>query len=267
MSLAATLQSLAFASGPALAGMLLAVIAPGWVYGLHAVLLATSALLLASLPPAQPQVDEPSRPVRDLIEGARFVVSRKAVIGCMSLDMVAVIFGGAAALLPVYAKEILHAGPRGFGLLSAAGEVGALGMSLFLASRPAIIRAGTTLLATVVAYGAATIAFGLSRWLPLSLAAYALVGAADQVSVVLRHTVVQLATPDPLRGRVSAINMIFIHASNQLGAFESGALAAATSAPFAVVFGGIAAIVTALAMAGLNRELRQYRVDTGAAGG
>jgi hypothetical protein len=175
--------------------------------------------------------------------------------------MVAVVLGGAQALLPVVAKETLNVGPVGFGLLSASIELGALSMSIYLASRRPIERAGKTLLWAVAAYGVATLLFGLSTTLWLSAVAYALVGAADQVSVVLRHTIVQLSTPDGLRGRVSAINMLFIHASNQLGAFESGLLAAATSTRFAIVFGGGAALVVAAGMARWNTKLRAYRTS------
>jgi MFS family permease len=175
--------------------------------------------------------------------------------------MLAVIFGGAAALLPIYANDILHVGPRGYGLLSSSLEIGALATSLVLVTLPPIRRAGRALLITVGAYGLATMLFGLSRWFPLSVAAYMLVGVADQVSVVMRSTIVQLSTPDELRGRVSAINMMFINASNQLGAAESGFLAALTSAPFAVVSGGAVSVAIAATVAYLLPELRRYRFD------
>jgi len=264
VTIAATMQSLAMASGPALAGLLLTV-SPVWsVYLLHALLLLTSYLLVRRLPPAMPSgAGETENPFRQMVDGAKFVSSSPVLLGCMALDMVAVILGGAQALLPVVAKEILHAGPTGFGLLSASIEVGALGMSLYLATRSPIQRAGRALLWTVAAYGFATLLFGLSNTLWLSVFAYTLVGAADQVSVVLRHTIVQLSTPDALRGRVSAINMLFIHASNQLGAFESGLLAAATSTRFAILFGGGAAVLVAAGMARWNPRLRAYRTGDG----
>jgi hypothetical protein len=263
VTIAATMQSLAMASGPALAGLLL-VFSPIWsVYLLHSLLLLTSYLLVRRLPPAMPTgaSDEPENPFRQMMDGAKFVSSSPVLFGCMALDMVAVVLGGAQALLPVVAKEILNVGPVGFGLLSASIELGALSMSIYLASRRPIERAGKTLLWAVAAYGVATLLFGLSTTLWLSAVAYALVGAADQVSVVLRHTIVQLSTPDGLRGRVSAINMLFIHASNQLGAFESGLLAAATSTRFAIVFGGGAALVVAAGMARWNTKLRAYRTS------
>ncbi len=194
-------------------------------------------------------------------EGVRFVRSRPVILGCMTLDMFAVIFGGATALLPVYATEILHVGPRGYGLLSSALEVGALLTSLVLIARPPIRHAGRALLVAVGVFGIATIVFGLSRSFPLSLAAYMLVGVADQVSVVMRSTAIQLSTPDELRGRVSAVNLLFIGASNQLGAAESGFVAAATSATFAVVSGGLAALCVLAVVVWRIPELRAYRVD------
>jgi hypothetical protein len=194
-------------------------------------------------------------------EGLQFVRRRPVVLGCMVLDMFAVIFGGAAALLPIYATEILGVGPRGYGLLGASMELGALTTALVLMVRPPIRRTGAALLAAVGVYGAATIAFGLSTWFPLSVAAYMLVGAADQVSVVARATAIQLSTPDALRGRVSAVNLLFIGASNQLGAAESGFVAALTSAPFAVVSGGIGCLLVLGAVAWRIPELRAYRID------
>jgi hypothetical protein len=160
----------------------------------------------------------------------------------------------------VYATEILHVGPRGYGILSASLETGALLSSLVLIARPPIVRAGRTLLVAVAVYGVATIVFGLSRWFPLSVAAYMLVGVADQVSVVLRSTIIQLSTPDELRGRVSSINMIFIGASNQLGAVESGFVAALTSAVFAVVSGGFGCLAVVALVATRMPELRRYRI-------
>ncbi len=186
----------------------------------------------------------------------------RVVLACMTLDMFAVIFGGAAALLPVYAQDILHVGPRGYGLLSSSLELGAIGTSAVLTMLPPIRRAGRALVTAVAVYGVATIVFGLSRTFPLSIAAYMLVGVADQVSVVMRSTTIQLSTPDELRGRVSAINMMFINASNQLGAAEAGFLAALTSsAPFAVVSGGIGALGVVAIVAAAVPELRRYRID------
>jgi hypothetical protein len=186
---------------------------------------------------------------------------RPVVLGCMTLDMFAVIFGGATALLPIYANQILAVGARGYGVLSASLEAGALLSALALMTLPPIRRAGRALLIAVGVYGAATIVFGFSRSFPLSVAAYMMVGIADQISVVMRSTAIQLSTPDELRGRVSSVNFIFIGASNQLGAAESGFLAALTNAPFSVVSGGVASLVVLAIVALTLPELRHYRTD------
>jgi hypothetical protein len=210
----------------------------------------------------------PSRPpvanvlsLRGVFEGLRFVRGNQVVLGCMLLDMLAVVFGGAAALLPIYATDILGVGARGYGLLSASLDVGALLTSLVLVVVPPIRRAGRALLLAVGVYGVATILFGLSRSFPLSVLAYMAVGMADQVSVVMRSTAIQLSTPDALRGRVSGVNMIFIGASNQLGAAESGFVAALTSATFSVVSGGLASLAVLAAVALAMPRLRRYRTD------
>lgn len=260
--LAATTQALGFATGPALGGVLLALGGPGVLYVVHGGLLLASLGGLALLQPGAWTPGARKADLDAIREGLRFVRQQPVVLGCMLLDMLAVVFGSASALLPVYAEAILGVGPRGYGALAAALEVGALATSLALSFRPPIRRAGRALLLAVAAYGLATIVFGISRWFPLSLVAYALVGVADQVSVVLRSTAIQLSTPDALRGRVSAVNLLFIGASNQLGAAESGFLAALTSAPFAVVSGGIASLVVVGAMAMLNPALRRYRIET-----
>jgi MFS family permease len=193
-------------------------------------------------------------------EGVAFVRGRQVVLGCMLLDMFAVIFGGAVALLPVYAQQILMVGERGYGLLAASLELGAVSMSALLIGLPTVRRGGRVLLVAVAAFGVATILFGLSRSFPLSLAAYVAVGMADQVSVVMRSTIIQLSTPDELRGRVSSVNMLSIVASNQLGAAESGFVAALTSAPFAVVSGGVGCLIVVALVALRLPELRRYRV-------
>jgi MFS family permease len=260
-TIASTNQALAFATGPAVAGLLIADLGIAAAYGAYVALIVTAFVLLARLPspPAAPAGRGVSLTV--IREGLRFVRSRPVVLGCMTLDMFAVIFGGASALLPIYATEILHVGPRGYGLLSAALEIGALLTSLVLIVRPPIRHAGRALLVAVGVYGLATIAFGLSRSFPLSLAAYMLVGVADQVSVVMRATAIQLSTPDELRGRVSAVNLLFIGASNQLGAAESGFVAAATSATFAVVSGGVGSLAVLAMVAWKVPALRAYRID------
>ncbi|HEX4353819.1 MAG TPA: MFS transporter, partial [Polyangiales bacterium] len=194
-------------------------------------------------------------------EGLSFVWNRPVVLGCMTLDMFAVIFGGATALLPIYANEILKVGARGYGVLTSSLEIGALSMALVMAIVPPIKAAGRTLLWAVVMYGIATLVFGLSRVFPLSIAAYIAAGMADQVSVIMRSTAVQLSTPDELRGRVSSVNLIFIGASNQLGAAESGFVAALTNATFAVASGGIGCLLVVAIVAWRLPELRRYRVE------
>jgi hypothetical protein len=260
-TIASTNQALAFATGPAAAGMLIAEAGIAAAYAGYVALIVLSIATLATVP--SPAVAPPGRGVSLAVirEGLGFVRRRRVVLGCMTLDMFAVIFGGATALLPIYATEILHVGPRGYGLLTSALEVGALATSLVLIALPPIRHAGRALMLAVAVYGLATIVFGLSRSFPLSLAAYMLVGVADQVSVVMRSTTIQLATPDELRGRVSAVNLLFIGASNQLGAAESGFVAAATSATFAVVSGGIASLVVLAVVAARIPELRHYRID------
>jgi len=258
---AATVLALAFATGPAVAGLLIAWGGVTSAYLAHAVLMALSISFVSRLPDARAErTEERESPLASLVGGFRYVTSNRIVLACMLLDMLAVILGGASALLPVFAEDILRVGPSGYGMLAASLETGALLMSGWLAWRRPVRRAGPALLLSVVAYGVATIMFGLSTWLPFSLLAYALVGAADQISVVLRHTAVQMSTEDHVRGRVSSINMLFIQASNQLGALESGLLAAAIGAQAAVVTGGIGAIVVAGLIAVLFPMLWRYRV-------
>jgi MFS family permease len=182
------------------------------------------------------------------------------VLGCKTLDMFAVVLGGATALLPAYASDILHVDADGYGLLSGSLEIGSLAMSSLLVFRPTFRRAGRVLLLGVVAYGLATIAFGLSRNYALSVACYTMVGMADAVSVVLRSTIIQLSTPDELRGRVSSVNFIFIGASNNIGQAESGFLAKLTNPTFSVVFGGVGCLVVAAVVAWTIPELRRYRL-------
>jgi MFS family permease len=264
VTFASTAMALSFATGPALAGLLIAELGPGAAYAAYGVLIALNGIGLGFVREVRPPMERRAPSWQAVREGLAFVRRSPIVLGCMSLDMLAVILGGATALLPVYAK-LLEVGPRGYGLLTSALELGALAMSLFLLLRRPIERAGRTLLAAVAVYGVATIVFGVSRSFPLSVAAYALVGMADQISVVLRQTAIQLSTPDALRGRVSAVNMIFIAASNQLGAVESGFLAAATSPTFAVVSGGVGCLLVVAWTAWQLPELRRYRVHPGAA--
>ncbi len=257
---ASTAMALAFATGPALGGLLIGAFGVEAAYGAYAVLVALNLLGLGFVRPVRVLAERRAPSWQAVREGLAFVRSSPVVLGCMALDMFAVILGGATALLPVYATEILAVGPKGYGLLTSSLEIGALAMSLLLLARRPLERAGPVLFVSVAVYGLATIGFGLSRSFPLSIALYMLAGAADQVSVVMRQTVIQLSTSDALRGRVSAVNMIFIGASNQLGAVESGYVAALTSAPFAVVSGGIGCLLVVAFTAWKLPELRRYRI-------
>jgi hypothetical protein len=177
----------------------------------------------------------------------------------MMLDMFAVILGGAQALLPVYATDILDAGPSGYGILSSSMQAGALIMSLVLVMRTPIHRTGRALVLTVVAFGLTTVAFGLSREFALSVVLYGSIGAFDQVSVVMRQTIVQLGTPDELRGRVSSVHQVFVQASSQIGAMWTGTFATLTTATFALVSGGFGAALIAAIVAVTMPELWRYR--------
>jgi MFS family permease len=259
-----TVQALAFMSGPTACGFIIAGPGIGAVYAVYVVLLLGSLLALAFLRHAARGHGRGAVTFAAAVEGLAFVRRNPVVLGCMTLDMFAVIFGGATALLPIYANDILMVGPRGYGVLNAALEAGALLSSLALVVLPPITRAGRALLVAVGVFGAATIVFGLSRSFPLSVLAYMAAGVADQVSVVMRSTAIQLSTPDELRGRVSAVNFIFIGASNQLGAVESGFVAALTNATFSVVSGGIGCLLVLAIVAARMPDLRRYRIDTGA---
>jgi MFS family permease len=265
VTFSSTAAALAFATGPALAGLLIAASGVEAAYAAYGLLVAGNLLGLGFVRPLREAGERRAASWRAVREGLAWVRSSPVVLGCMALDMFAVILGGATALLPVYASEILRVGPRGYGLLTSSLEIGALAASLLLLLRRPPERAGAALLAAVTLYGLATVGFGLSRSFPLSVALYMLAGAADQLSVVMRQTTIQLATPDALRGRVSAVNMLFISASNQLGAVESGFLAAATSATFAVVAGGVGCVAVVALTAWKLPELRRYRVHARAA--
>jgi len=183
-------------------------------------------------------------------------------LGIITLDMFAVLLGGATALLPVYAKDILQVGPWGLGLLQAAMPLGAVICALILAHRPPLQQAGQALLWAVVAFGLGIIVFGLSEWFWLSFGMLCLCGAVDNVSVVVRHTLVQLLTPDEKRGRVSAVNSLFIGTSNELGGFESGIVAHWFGPVFSVVSGGVGTILVVIAIALVWPEVRKYgRLD------
>lgn len=244
IALATSGMQAAIIAGPALGGAL-------YVLGASAVYLAATLLLFIAatlmLAVRYRQTPPPAGTGwQEVLAGARFVWQNKIILGATSLDLFAVLLGGATALLPMFARDILHTGPAGLGLLRAAPAAGAFLVSLALLRWPIHRRTGHLLLASVAVFGLSTLVFGLSTNFTLSLLALAISGAADNVSVVIRQTLVQLDTPDEIRGRVSAVNSIFIGASNQLGEFESGATAAVLGPVGSVVLGGIGTLVVAL---------------------
>ena len=194
-----------------------------------------------------------------VLEGFRYIWRNQLILGVISLDLFAVLLGGAVALLPVYAREVLRVGAAGLGILRSAPGVGAVAMAIVVAHRPLTRRAGVTMLWCVFGFGLFTVVFGLSRNLPLSLAALALAGACDMVSVIVRQTMIQLATPDEMRGRVSAVNMVFVGASNEVGQFESGITAQWFGAVPAVVLGGLGTIAVVAIWARLFPALRAVK--------
>ncbi|MSQ70647.1 MAG: MFS transporter [Betaproteobacteria bacterium] len=239
-----TVFQVATISGPALAGILIAVTGSATVVYAINFGCALAALSLAACIGQYPPVHaQPARSLRELFAGLSHVWRQRTILGVLTLDLMAVLFGGATALLPIYAKDILQVGPAGLGWLASAPAIGAVAMAAAQGYRPPLERSGRAFFLGVVFFGVATVVFGLSTWFWVSMAALIVLGAADNISVVIRHTVVQLYTPDALRGRVSAVNRVFISSSNELGAFESGAVAALTSPVFAVVSGGIATIL------------------------
>jgi MFS family permease len=253
-----TLQ-LATIGGPAIAGLLILVGTP-IVYGVVTVLIVLSAILILGLQGGRGsgRGSEPMS-VGTLLSGVRFVRDHRPILGCMSLDLFAVLFGGATALLPAIASDVLHVGPTGLGLLRAAPAVGAAAAGAALAWQPPRGNVGRWLFGGVVAFGVSILVFGLSGSFPLSLAALAVLGGSDMVSMYIRHLLVQLQTPDAIRGRVSAVNAVFIGASNELGEFESGVTAAWWGVVPAVLVGGAATVVVAIAWTRLFPML--WRLD------
>jgi len=250
-------NSLTSVTGPALGGLLIATGGVGAAYIGHAALVGVG--LLSLIPLRLKQHRGGGRLQLDALrEGMGFVRARPVLLGAMTLDMFAVLFGGARALLPVYAVDILHASAVGYGILSASMEAGTLVMALLLVVWRIPRRTGPVLLVAVAVFGLATVIFGVSTALPLSIVAYAAVGMADQVSMVMRQTMIQLNTPDALRGRVTGLSSIFISASNELGALESGLVAAAAGAVFAVVSGGLACLIVVGLIAWRVPGLRRY---------
>lgn len=244
--------------GP-VAGGLLYGLSPEIAYGAAAVLMLASTALIFSIPrPVQrSETDKPS--VETLFAGFRYIWGEKVVLGAISLDLFAVLLSGAVALLPVYARDILDLGPWGLGLLRAAPGVGAIIVAVWLAGHPIRDHAGKVMFVFVALFGVATAVFGISTIPWLSIAALALLGATDMVSVYIRETLIQLWTPDHVRGRVNAVNGVFVGASNELGEFRAGTMAALIGTAPAVVFGGIGAIAVAGIWAWTFPALRKVR--------
>ena len=256
LALASSVLQSATILGPALGGFLY-VLGPASAYGTVMLLFLVASLLsggiaLTRVPPRREPVSMTS-----LFSGFVFIRDHPIVLGAISLDLFAVLFGGATALLPVYARDILHTGPVGLGLLRAAPATGAVLTSLFLARRPLRNNVGRTMFGAVAVFGLSTIVFGVSTLLPVSLAALVVLGASDVVSVLIRGTLVQLGTPDAMRGRVSAVNSMFIGTSNQLGEFESGFTASLLGTVPAVIVGGVGTILVALIWSRLFVSLRE----------
>lgn len=243
-------------TGPAIGGLAY-VVAPGLPYLIIVVFWLAGALLTGFLRPAQQATSTQAGAGDDIYAGVRFIRNNPAILGTISLDLFAVLLGGVVALLPIYARDILQTGPLGLGILRAAPAVGALVMTIVLARHTINSRLGLRMFQAVIVFGAATVVFALSQWMWLSVLSLAVLGAADTVSVVIRFSLVQLSTPDEMRGRVGAVNFLFINASNQLGQFESGVTAALFGTVPAAVLGGIGTIAIALLWMRLFPALRK----------
>lgn len=262
----ATVYQIANMAGPAVGGLLftlpLAGAVSGWggaaiVYAFTLTMLMGFIVLVSMIRAPMVMAEKKAFSVRTMLAGLEYVWRAKLLLGSISLDLFAVLLGGAVALLPIFATDILHAGPRGLGLLRAMPSVGALVVSLTMVIRPIKRRAGVLMMTCVGIFGVATVVFGLSKSIWLSAGALICVGASDMVSVVIRSSILQLATPPEMRGRVSAVNWLFIGASNEFGEFESGLTASWWGAVRAVVIGGCASLVVTASAAGLFPELRK----------
>jgi MFS family permease len=242
--------------GPALGGALY-LAGPAFIYAACGFLFLLASLLIGAIVIERRVPPREKLTLSSLLAGLVFIQERPILLGIISLDLFAVLLGGAVALLPIFARDILETGPIGLGLLRSAPAVGALAMAMFLTRRPVRRHAGMKMFGAVAAFGVATLVFALSTSLPLSLAALVALGAADMVSVVLRLSLVQIETPDAMRGRVNAINSLFIGTSNQLGEFESGVTAAWFGVVPAVLLGGLGTLLVALLWMRLFPTLRR----------
>jgi MFS family permease len=259
IALSSSTFQVATIAGPSIGGIVYALGATGhdihggaaWVYGVAAALLAFSLGLLLSIKTRRIAVERSAATWSTLLEGLRFVWQRKTVLGAISLDLFAVLFGGATALLPAFTKDVLHGGPEVFGYLRAAPGVGAGLTAVWLTLRPVTQRVGVRMFVGVALFGAATVVFGLTDRFWVALAALLVLGSGDMFSVYIRQLLVQLETPDAIRGRVSAVNSVFIGASNELGEFESGLTAAWFGLVPAIVVGGVVTLAVTVLWAGV----------------
>lgn len=252
----ASAWQIASIAGPSVGGVLYAV-SPIVAFGTAAVLLLCGAVFVLLIPKPLQQRAQQATSLETIFGGFRYILSNKVVLGAISLDMFAVLMGGAVALLPAFTEEILHGGPMEFGVLRAAPGIGALTMALVLTRFPVRKHAGKTLFSFVALFGLFTLVFGLSTSVWLSIAALMLVGAADMVSVTIRETIMQLWTPEDVRGRVNAVNSVFIGASNELGEFRAGTVAHFIGPVAAVAIGGVGAMVVAGLWSRLFPQLRE----------
>jgi MFS family permease len=253
-------------AGPALGGLLFAWFGAGPAYAVAAALMASALASVLRIRVSEPLTRPPVTSLAaSLREGVSFIFRRRLFLGAMTLDLFAVLFGGAVAILPVFAEQILRVGPQGLGLLRTAPALGAVVMSVGLALRPPPRRAGPTFLWAVVAFGLCMIAFAVSRWFWLSLSLLAVGGAADMLSVYVRSTLIQTRVPTAMLGRVSSVNQIFIGSSNEIGAFESGVAARLLGPQPSVMLGGFITIVVVAVVSWWSPELRRLdRIDAGA---
>jgi MFS family permease len=248
-------------TGPAIGGFIYAFLGFGSSYLVITILIFLSILLLTTIKRKPvPEISEHSSMKERLIAGIRFVFNNKIILGAISLDMFAVLFGGAVALLPIFSGEILKAGPQGLGMLRAAPSVGAVFMALFLTRKPPTQHAGRNLLFSVAGFGLSIIIFAVSKNFLLSLFALALSGMFDSVSVVIRSTIIQLFTPDNMKGRVSAVNSVFVGSSNEIGAFESGVAAKFLGVVPSVIFGGSMTLIVVFIVSLFSPKIRKLEL-------
>jgi len=243
-------------TGPALGGLAY-VFAPSLPYFIIVAFWLAGAVLTGFIHTTRQELSKADSTADDVFAGVRFIRNNPAILGTISLDLFAVLLGGVTALLPIYARDILQTGPLGLGILRAAPAVGSLVMTIVLARHSINRHVGLRMFQAVIVFGVATVVFAFSQWMWLSVLALALLGAADTISVVIRFSLVQLSTPDEMRGRVGAVNFLFINASNQLGQFESGVTAALFGTVPAAVLGGVGTIAIALLWMKLFPALRK----------